>query len=88
MLGESGVVRETDEQTVGELTVRIDRLICVGFEDCIEVSPESFEIDDEGIAVFRPGVEGVSPEELIEACESCPVDALTVFDARGIQIVP
>lgn len=82
------MVRETDEQAVGQLTVRIDRLICVGFEDCIEVSPEAFEIDDEGIAVFRPGVEGVSPEKLIEACESCPVDALTVFDARGIQIVP
>ena len=82
------MVREADERTVGELTVRIDRLICVGFGDCIEVSPEAFELDDEGIVVFRPGVEGVSAEELVEACESCPVDALAVFDARGIQIVP
>lgn len=76
------------EKTIGELTVRIDRLICVGFGDCIDVSPEAFELDDEGIATFRPGVEGVSPEELIESCESCPVDALTVVDARGVQIVP
>ncbi len=77
-----------DEKTIGELTVRIDRLICVGFGDCIEVSPEAFELDDEGIAIFRPGVEGVSPEELIESCESCPVDALTVLDVSGVQIVP
>ena len=82
------MLRETDEKTVGGLTIRIDRLICVGFGDCIEVSPEAFEVDDEGIVVFRPGVEGVSAEELIEACESCPVDAFAVFDARGVQIVP
>ena len=82
------MLREADERTVGELTIRIDRLICVGFGDCIEVSPEAFEVDEEGIAVFRPGAEGVSAEELVEACESCPVDAFTVFDARGIQIVP
>ena len=79
---------DMDEKTIGELTVRIDRLICVGFGDCIEVSPEAFELDDEGVAIFRPGVEGVSPEELIESCESCPVDALTVLDVRGVQIVP
>ena len=77
-----------DEKTIGELTVQIDRLICVGFGDCIEVSADAFELDEEGIAIFRPGIERVSPEELIESCESCPVDALTVLDARGIQIVP
>ena len=82
------MVSEVDERTVGELTVKIDRLICVGFGDCMDVSPEAFELDDEGIAVFRPGVEGVAAEELVEACESCPVDALAVFDAQGVQIVP
>lgn len=77
-----------DEKTIGELTIQIDRLICVGFGDCVEVSPDAFELDEDGIATFRQGVDAVSPEELIESCGSCPVDALTVLDARGIQIVP
>jgi ferredoxin len=77
-----------DERTFGELTIRIDRLICVGFGDCIEASPEAFEFDDEGIAVFRESASGVSPEELITSCRSCPVDAFTVLDASGDQLVP
>lgn len=79
---------DIDERTVGELTLRIDRLICVGFGDCIEVSPDSFELDDEGVAVFRGGVDGVDPAELIEACRSCPVDAITVHDPEGVQVAP
>ena len=44
---------EVQDHSTGGLTIRIDRLICVGFGDCIEASPEAFELDDEGIAVFR-----------------------------------
>ena len=79
---------DVQERRIGDLTVRIDRLICVGFGDCIEASERAFVLDDEGIAVFRPGVESVSEEELIAACDSCPVDALTVFNSRGEQVVP
>ena len=76
------------EYRTGDLTIRIDRLICVGFGDCIEASPEAFELDDEGIAVFRDSVDSVAAEELVAACQSCPVDAFTVLDSQGIQIVP
>ena len=41
---------------VGGLTVAIDRLLCVGFGDCIEEAPDAFEFDDEGIAILtKPG---------------------------------
>ena len=76
------------EHSIGGLTIRIDRLICVGFGDCIEASSEAFELDDEGIAVFRDTVDSVSAEELVASCRSCPVDAFTVLDSRGIQLVP
>lgn len=73
---------------IGDLTIRIDRLMCVGFGDCIEVSPEAFELDQEGIAVLRPGASAVEDAELIAACRSCPVDAIEVRDPDGKQIVP
>lgn len=77
-----------DERRIGDLTVRIDRYICVGFGDCLEFASTPFVFDDEGIAAFRPGAESVSPEAVLEACRSCPVDALTVHDSRDTQLVP
>ena len=73
---------------IGDLTVKIDRFLCVGFGDCIDVGPDLFEFDDDGIATFREGAEAVARQRLIEACDICPVDALLVVDASGEQIVP
>lgn len=72
---------------VGDLTVTIDRLLCVGFGDCIDEAPEAFEFDDEGIAVLTDP-DRVERERLLKACEICPVDAITVTDETGRQIVP
>jgi ferredoxin len=77
-----------DERRLGDLTVRIDRHLCVGFGDCLEVAPDVFEFDDEGIAVVREGAGPVGRELLIAACESCPVDALTLHDGTGEQLAP
>lgn len=79
---------DSDELQIGRLTVRIDRLLCVGFETCAEVAPDLFRLDEEGIAVFQPEAGLVSEELVLEACRSCPVDALEVFDASGSQLVP
>jgi ferredoxin len=78
----------SSERQIGEHTVRIDRLLCVGFGDCIEVAPELFEFDDEGIAAFREPAPTVDPDRLRVACDICPVDALTLLDADGTQVVP
>jgi ferredoxin len=75
------------ERQVGGLRVQIDRALCVGFGDCVTASPAAFALDGDDVVVF------VSPETvdratLLRACASCPVDALTVWDAEGNQIVP
>lgn len=79
---------DADELAVADLTVRIDRLLCVGFETCAEVAPDLFHLDEEGIAVFHPNAAGAEAELVMEACRSCPVDALEVFDESGRQLVP
>ncbi|MEJ2151455.1 MAG: ferredoxin [Gemmatimonadota bacterium] len=76
-------MNDTTERTVGGITVRIDRLLCVGFGDCIDEAPQAFALDDEGIAEFGEGVASVDRGRLIRACEACPVDALSVYDANG-----
>ncbi|MGH7673984.1 MAG: ferredoxin [Gemmatimonadales bacterium] len=78
---------EHEERTVHGLRVRIDRDLCVGFADCIGEAPEAFRLDDGGTVVFvRP--EDVERERLIRASDACPVDAITVWDEAGRQIVP
>lgn len=76
------------ERKIGDLTVRIDRTICVGFGDCMAEAPDALELDEEGIAAFKAGAASVERERLLRACEACPVDALVVLDAEGNQLVP
>ena len=75
------------EWSGGGLRIRIDRTLCVGFGDCVTEAPVAFRLDVESIAVFvTPG--DVDRETLLHACDACPVDAITVWDAEGRQIVP
>jgi ferredoxin len=69
------------------LRVSIDRSLCVGFGDCIEAAPEAFQLDEENIAIFLDP-ERVDREQLVRACDACPVDAITVWDEKGEQLVP
>ena len=78
---------DLDERAIGALRVRIDRTLCVGFGDCITEAPEAFMLDEDGVVIFlKP--EAVEREQLLRACDSCPVDAITVLDESGAQIVP
>jgi len=81
-------MQDQTERKLGDLTIRIDRLLCVGFGDCIEVAPEVFEFDDEGIVRFRDDAPAIDRERLIRSCDICPVDALEAVDADGMTIVP
>lgn len=79
---------DVEERRINGFTVRIDRLLCVGFGDCIDVAPDLFEFDDEGIAILCTPLPDADAVHLRAACESCPVDALTLLDADGNQVVP
>jgi ferredoxin len=78
----SDVVRVVDG-----LTVRIERNLCVGFAQCVDVSEEAFALDDNDKVVFE-APDHVTREQLMQACRACPVEALHVLDADGNQLVP
>ena len=78
---------EREERVIGDLRVRIDRDLCVGSGDCVEDQVAAFRLDEEGIAVFADP-DSVPREALLRACDACPVDAITVWDASGRQVVP
>lgn len=79
------------ERTLGGVTVRLDRHLCVGFGDCIDEAPEVFEFDGEGIAAFRADADAAAHtdaarDRLVRACASCPVDAISLHGPNGESI--
>jgi ferredoxin len=80
-------VSDFEERSVGDLRVRIDRTLCVGFGDCITEAPAAFVLDEAGIATFVV-LDTTEREKLLRACDACPVDAITVWNSDGSQIVP
>jgi len=80
-------VSSLQERIVHGLRIVIDRELCVGFADCAKEAPEGFKLDDASVASFL-APEAVERERLLRACDACPVDAITVWDETGRQIVP
>lgn len=69
------------------MKITIDRDLCIGCGNCESIDPDTFELDDEGIATVKNPDSG--DEGLIrEAAESCPEDAIILTDDEGNQIYP
>lgn len=79
---------DSEVRSLAGLTIRIDRLLCVGFEDCIDAELGLFRLDEGGIATFDVEAHRATAERILEACRSCPVDAFEVTDADGRRLVP
>jgi ferredoxin len=52
----------------------IDVDLCTGCELCVETCPDVFEMDDDLATIANP--EGASEDEIQEAIDSCPVEAI------------
>jgi len=69
------------------IAVEVDRHLCFGFGDCVDTLPDVFELDDEDKArVIDP--DAASVDEIAEAAQNCPVDAIIVTDEQGNQLYP
>lgn len=67
--------------------IEVDREKCIGAGPCVVIAPDTFELDDENIAVIKDA-KGNSDEDIIAAAQSCPVNAIIVYDEDGNQIWP
>lgn len=68
--------------------VVVDRNLCIGAAPCTSIAPNVFQLDEEGKAVVQPGWEGTDAKTILEAAQSCPVNAIMVYDENGNQIYP
>lgn len=67
--------------------IEVDRDLCIGAAPCVTVAPGVFQLDEESKAyVVDP--KGADDETILLAAQSCPVQAIKIFDEEGKQIYP
>lgn len=67
--------------------VEINREACIGAGSCEVLANNTFGLDEENLVVIKQQ-NGDSDEDILSAAQSCPVDAILVFDDAGNQIWP
>lgn len=67
--------------------VEVDRDICIGAAPCVTVAPGVFQLDEENKA-YIVSQTGADAETILLAAQSCPVQAIFVYDEEGKQIYP
>jgi len=65
----------------------VDRELCIGAAPCVTVAPGVFQLDDENKAVVADA-KGADDDTILLAAESCPVQAIFLYDEDGEQIYP
>lgn len=67
------------------MIILVDENLCIGAAPCVAISPEVFQLNDEGKAIVIGYND--TEENIIAAAESCPVAAIFLYKDPE-QIVP
>lgn len=70
-----------------DMKIEVDREACTSVATCLAVAPNTFELDDEGIAIVK-NPKGEDEATILQAAQSCPVNAIIITDDNGKQIHP
>jgi ferredoxin len=59
----------------------VDSDLCTGCGPCVDICPEVFELNDEGVAIVKLDEVPIELEDLCrEAADSCPSEAISIED--------
>ncbi|MFO7636514.1 MAG: ferredoxin [Clostridia bacterium] len=61
------------------MKAKVDKTTCIGCELCVDLCPEVFEMEDDGMAVAKDvEIDGELAGKANDAKEQCPVDAIEI----------
>ncbi len=69
------------------VAIEVDRQLCYGFGDCVDTAPSVFALDDEDVSIVIDP-DGAPLDDVVEAAQNCPVDAIILTGEDGEQIYP
>ncbi len=70
-----------------KVKIKIINDLCISAATCVVRAPETFDLDEDGIAYVKEG-SWDEVEDIIEAAKSCPTTAVIVEDMNGIKFWP
>lgn len=73
---------------IRNLTMRIDRNLCIGAATCVALAPKAWALDDEAKAIILDTASEETDQALLEAAKGCPVMAIILTDENGKQVYP
>lgn len=73
---------------IRNLTMRIDRDLCIGAATCVALAPQAWALDDEAKAIILDTSGEESDQALLDAAKGCPVMAIFITDENGKQVYP
>ncbi len=65
--------------------VSIDKEKCIGAAVCVSIAPDDFSLDSNNKAEFS-GNQKADDKTILLAAQSCPTQAISVFDEDGNKI--
>lgn len=73
---------------VGKYEVTLLRDVCIGAATCVAMAPDTFELDENNIAVMNEKTSDLD-DTILMAAQACPVKAIIVKDIEtGEQVWP
>jgi ferredoxin len=77
----------TEVSTKNRVAIEVDRALCYGFGDCVDTVPAVFALDEEDTAIVLDP-DAAPLDDIVEAAQNCPVDAIIIVDEDGQQVYP
>ncbi|OGC70096.1 hypothetical protein A2415_00665 [candidate division WWE3 bacterium RIFOXYC1_FULL_39_7] len=70
-----------------KVRIKVINELCISAATCIIQAPNTFDLDDDGIAYVKEGTWDEA-QTIINAAASCPTTAIIIEDMQGNQIYP
>lgn len=70
-----------------KVRIKVINELCISAATCVIVAPETFDLDDDGIAYVKEGTWN-DAQTIIQGAMSCPTTAIIIEDLAGNQIYP
>ena len=73
---------------VKNLMITVDRNLCIGTQQCVDVAEKTFTLDDEGVSSILMTADKEEEKSIIQAAQGCPMNAISIIDKDGNPVYP
>lgn len=67
--------------------IEVVRGACITAAECLALAPDTFELDEEGLAIITDQ-KGSSDQAVWDSAIACPTNAIVLYDEKGNRIYP